>query len=114
MSSYVRLLADILFHRLYREGLIRVLRFGSKVGQVGPKRDKSGTFQDQFQYICAKTNLKKSQICLIWSQPDPFGAKPDSPWSYGEKKSLNLPLSGCRRDGDISQGFQIWAKFRSI
>ena len=38
-------------------------------GQIGPKWDKSGTFQDQFQYILA---LQISQICPIWGQSDPI------------------------------------------
>ena len=45
----------------------------SKLGQIGPKWDKSGTFEDQFQYslardefsalaesMCTETDLKKS------------------------------------------------------
>ena len=30
----------------------RDVKFGYKFGQIGPKWDKSGTFKDQFQYIC--------------------------------------------------------------
>ena len=30
-----------------------VTRFGPKVGQIGPKWDKSGKFSDQIQYILA-------------------------------------------------------------
>ena len=31
-----------------------VTRFGPKVGQIGPKWDKSGKFSDQIQYILAR------------------------------------------------------------
>ena len=36
------------------KGEIRVTRFGYKKSQIGPKRDKSGTFQIRFQYILAR------------------------------------------------------------
>ena len=45
------------------------LRFGPKVGQVGLKWDKSGTFSDQTSLIYF---LKKSRICSIWCQSDPL------------------------------------------
>ena len=31
-----------------------VTRFGPKVGQIGPKWDKSGKFSDQIQYMLAR------------------------------------------------------------
>ena len=30
---------------------VTVIRFGPKVGQIGPKWDKSGDFSNQIQYI---------------------------------------------------------------
>ena len=52
----------------------------SKLVQVSPKWNKSGTFKDQFQYILdrlaepkySETDLKKSQISPIWGQSDPI------------------------------------------
>ena len=63
-------------------------RFGSKVGQIGPKWDKSGAISDQFSVHLAPnpglfqirfqfstvhlasnaliSNLKKLRICPIW------------------------------------------------
>ena len=34
----------------------KVTRFGPKVGQIGPKSDKSGDFSDQIQYILAQSD----------------------------------------------------------
>ena len=34
--------------------LTTVTKFGPKVGQIGPKWDKSGKFSDQIQYILAR------------------------------------------------------------
>ena len=39
----------------------REVKFGSEVGQIGPKRNKS--------------DLKKSLICPIWGQSDTFWAQ---------------------------------------
>ena len=54
---------------------IRDGRFGSKVGQIGPNWDKSGTFSDQISVHLAqkrqnvlKCDVKKLWICLIWWQ----------------------------------------------
>ena len=48
-------------------------RLGSKVGQIGPKWDKSGAFPDQAGAPNAlKSDLKKPRICLIWGQSDPL------------------------------------------
>ena len=47
-------------------------KFGTKVGQIGPKWDKSETFSDQISVHFGvsqnvlKSDLKKSRICLIW------------------------------------------------
>ena len=42
-------------------------RFGSKVGQIGPKWDKSGAFSDQISVQNAlKSDLKKLRIGPIW------------------------------------------------
>ena len=37
---------------------IRHVRFGSKVGQIGPKRDKSGAFSDQISVHLARSFSK--------------------------------------------------------
>ena len=54
-------------------------RFGSKVGQIGPKWDKSGAFfRSDFSAFGAgapnalKSDLKKPRICPIWGQSDPL------------------------------------------
>ena len=54
-------------------------RFGLKMGQIGPKWDKSGTFSDQIpvhfgssSQSVLKSDLKKSWICPIWGQSDTF------------------------------------------
>ena len=54
-------------------------RFGSKVGQIGPKWDKSGVFfRSDFSAFGAgapnalKSDLKKPRICPIWGQFDPL------------------------------------------
>ena len=50
----------------------------SNLGQIGPERDKSRTFEIRFstfwfaQPKCTETSFKKSQICLIWGQSDPM------------------------------------------
>ena len=41
-----------------------VTRFGPKVGQIGPKWDKSGKFSDQIQYILAH----RAKMYWIWSE----------------------------------------------
>ena len=53
--------------------------FGSKVGQIGPKWDKSRAFSDQISVHFGlsgqnvlKSDLKKPQICPIWAQTDPL------------------------------------------
>ena len=45
---------------------IRDGRFGSKVGQIGPKWDQSGAFSDQISVHLAP------RICPIWGQSDPL------------------------------------------
>ena len=52
-----------------------VSNLASKLGQMGPKLNESGTFPDQFHTFC-ETDLKKSQICPIWAKLD---AKYDMP-----------------------------------
>ena len=42
----------------------------SKLGQICPKWDKSGTFQISFSIFWTETVLKKSQIYPIWSQSE--------------------------------------------
>ena len=46
--------------------LLSVTRFGPKVGQFGPKWDKSGAFSDQISVHLAP------RMCPIWGQSDPF------------------------------------------
>ena len=46
---------------------IRDGRFSSKVGQIGPKWDKSGDFSDQIS-----VHLARGRICPIWGQSDPL------------------------------------------
>ena len=62
------------------EQMCTVTRFSPKVGQIGPKWDKSRKFSDQIQYIlarcdapkCTESDLKISRICPIWGQSDPL------------------------------------------
>ena len=49
------------------------------MGQIGAKWDKSGTFSDQISVHfgadapkCTEICSKKSRICSIWGQSDPF------------------------------------------
>ena len=57
-------------------------RFGSKVGQIGPKQDKSGAFSDQISVLNAlKSDLKKSRICTICGQTDPLWSQTYHPWA---------------------------------
>ena len=53
-------------------GFVSDARFGCKVGQIGKKWDKSGTFSDQIsvhfgalRQNVLKSDLKKSRICPI-------------------------------------------------
>ena len=64
---------EILVKLLYS----RDVRFETKVGHIGPKWDKSKTFLDQISVHFGspsqnelKSDLKKSQICLIWGYSD--------------------------------------------
>jgi len=61
----------------------RDVRFDSKVGQIGPKWDKSGTFSKSvLKMYCQnvlKSDLKKAQICRFRANLTHFGAKPDIP-----------------------------------
>ena len=50
-------------------------RFGSKVGQIGPKSVKSGAFSDQISL-----HPKKPRICPIWRQSDPLWNQTYHPW----------------------------------
>ena len=57
----------------------RDVMFSSKVGQIGPKLDKSVTFPDQIsehfgavRQNVLKSDRKKSRICPIWGQSDPL------------------------------------------
>ena len=53
-------------------------RFGSKVGQIGPKWDKSGAFSDQISVHLAR----EPRIRPIWATLTHFGAKPTIPGQY--------------------------------
>ena len=80
-------------------------RFGSKVGQIGPKWDKSGAFQIWFQCIwrpapnALKSDLKKPRICPIWAQSDPLWSQTYHPWlkptviMRAERKPSQRPVS---------------------
>ena len=48
-------------------------RLGQKVGQIGPKLDKYGTFSDQI--LVHFESMKKSRICLICGQYAPLWAE---------------------------------------
>ena len=62
-----------------RSSIITVTRFGPKVGQIGPKLDKSGKFSDQIQYIlahragyrCAVFKAGVSNLASKWGQIGP-------------------------------------------
>ena len=73
-----------------------------KLVRLDPNGTNSGLFQIRFQYILAvrqnvlKSDLKKSRICLIWGQSDPFWvqiwwARPHNPWV------LLIPVNICHR-----------------
>ena len=64
--------------------LTRDDRFGSKVGQIDPKLDKSGAFSDQISVHLArglKSDMKKPRICPIWGQSDPLWSQTYHPCS---------------------------------
>ena len=72
---------DLLLHWHTRSKLYKMclnmtqgVRFASKVGQIGPKWDNSGTFQDIFQSLFA--HWAKLYWNLIWKCPNfvPFWA----------------------------------------
>ena len=66
-------------------------RFGSKVGQIDPKWDKSGTFSDQISVHLAQmswSDLKKSRICPIWGQSDPLLDLILPPWCMFRKSQF--------------------------
>ena len=63
------------------------VRVETKLGQIGLKLDKSGTFSDQisvhFGAGCQnvlKSDLKKSRICPIWGHFDQFWAQISLTW----------------------------------
>ena len=73
--------ARVFLWRLLRGRQTRVVRFRPKVGQIGPKRDKSGIFSDQIsghfgapRQNVLKSDLKKSWMCPFSSQSDPLRA----------------------------------------
>ena len=76
--------------------LLRDGRFGSKVGQIGPKWDKSGAFSDQisvhFGSIELKSDLKKSRICPIWGQSDLLWSQTYHPWHHHNLRAA-VPVS---------------------
>ena len=65
-------------------------RFGSKVGQIGPKWDKSGFFQIRFH--CIWPNAQKSDLKKPRTNLTHFGATPSTPvpGSQFPKDSLML------------------------
>ena len=58
-------------------------RFGYKVGQIGPKWDKSGAFSDQISVHLARTEIwsENPRICPIWGQSDPLWSQTYHPWT---------------------------------
>ena len=73
-------------HRLSSACLYRYVGFCKKKWvRLAQNETYLGLFQIRFQYILGQTvlksNLKKSQICLIWGQSDPFRPKFDIPVS---------------------------------
>ena len=61
-------------------------RFGSKVGQIGPKMGEiQEFFRSDFSAFGApapnalKSDLKKSRICPIWGQSDPLWSQTSQP-----------------------------------
>ena len=66
-------------------------RFGPKVGEIGPKWDKSGDFfSEQIQYIFARRaklysilSEKNVRICPIFGKSDPSWAQIWSLWYVG-------------------------------
>ena len=79
-------------------------RFGSIVGQIGPKWDKSGAFSDisvRFALRQAeapnalKSDLKKTRICPISFQSDPLCSQTYHPCmnmgTYTAGMSINVP-----------------------
>ena len=52
---------------VWRDELNSIVKFTSKLGQIGPKWDKSGSFYDQFQYILAR----RAKMYWKWSLKSP-------------------------------------------
>ena len=61
----------------------RDVRFGSKVGQIGPKWDKSGTFSDQ---ISMKSDVKIPGFVQFVANLTLFGGKPTIPASIAASR----------------------------
>ena len=59
---------------------IRDGRFGSKVGQIGPKWAKSGAFSNQISVHLAPGPGKRPRICPIWGESDPLWSQNYHPW----------------------------------
>ena len=55
--------------------------FASKWVRLAPNKKNTGIFKISFSTFwlgdpkCTETDLKKSQICPIWGQSDPFGCE---------------------------------------
>ena len=85
-------------------------RFGSKVGQICPKRDKSEAFfRSDFSAFGAgapnslNSDLKKTRICPIWGQSDPIWSQTYHPCVLGT--TMVVMCKGCQ---GWSQMLQIW------
>ena len=80
----------------------RGVRFGSKGVHIGLKWEKSGTFSDQIQYICATkcTEIwsEKSRISSILSYLDHFGAKPEPDLCVAETAEVGMSEFAPKKD----------------
>ena len=83
-------------------------RFGQKVGQIGTKWDKSGTFSDEI-WVYSDSEIWKTNI---WDQSDPHSAQiwhpccklsPSVSKAPSSITSADLELDRCREQQNIGQ-----------
>ena len=86
-----------------RQGLHRLnsfsggVRFGYKVGQIGPKWDKSVTFSDHISVHFGarqQSDMKKSRMCPFWGQSDTLDLETDG--NLTPNPNVFLLYSGVR------------------
>ena len=71
------------FSACFASSMGRDLRFGSKVIQIGPRKEKSGTFSDLISvHFGAGRWSEMSRICSILDQSDPPWSQTRHPWLW--------------------------------